>query len=445
MMESQDHTHAALVHVARLAVFILAVGLAIGVLGGGIAQAADHWTDISDAQWLSQYNVSAEQAATVAQGYSNGDGTWRFEWKAAVTRGQFAKMAVNGLGLGELNPPTATFKDVPTGSTFFTFVERAAASGLVNGWVTPDGRYFRPGESISRQQANSILGRYLSDAELDTSGSIQGVVSTYPSLQAWYDSTEGDFYLKAFTDWGTVAVDHRPATAYLIYHGVVKGHAGLLNPTSTLTRAQAVALILRVEHEVQTIVQPPTPPTGVATVPVSPSSNRAPYVVGQTIVDGVVAVYDTFMGVTTQVATGNADSTGAFSVHTPTLAEGLHSFTVKVKNEHNMVSGASAAVPYLVDLTKPTGSFTTPVDGGAVASLQPHLLLTAADTGSGVRDVLFQYRAGTTGEFQTISTDGSAPFEAGWGDLNLPGEGQYQFRAQVHDNAGNEQDIGPIS
>ena len=159
----------------------------------------------------------------------------------SVKRGQFAKMAVSGLAIATLDPATATFVDVPVGSTFYAFIEGAAAAGLVEGWTLPSGRYFRPGDSISRQQANSILGRYLSDAELDASGIIQGQVSTYPDLQAWYEA-EGDFYLKGFTDWSSVAVVHRPATAYLIVHGVVKGSKGLLNPTSTLTRAQAVAL-----------------------------------------------------------------------------------------------------------------------------------------------------------------------------------------------------------
>ena len=146
----------------------------------------------------------------------------------------------------------------------------------------------------------------------------------------------------------------------------------------------------------QSIVQPPAPPTGVATVPASPSSDTGPYVVGQTIVDGRVAVYDTYLNATTQVAQGNADSTGGFSVRVPALAEGLHIFTVKVRNEHNKISSPSADVPYVVDTTAPTGDFTVPEDGGAVASFQPRLVVSAADTGAGVKQVLFQYRAGTT-------------------------------------------------
>ena len=133
-----------------------------------------------------------------------------------------------------------------------------------------------------------------------------------------------------------------------------------------------------------------------------------------------------------------------FSVRVPSLPEGLHIFTVKVRNEHNKISGPSATVPYVVDMTPPTGNFTVPADGGAVASFQPRLVVAAADTGAGVKQVSFQYRAGTTGTFQSINADLSAPYEATWGDLNLPGEGAYQFRAIVRDNAGNETTVGPI-
>ena len=163
--------------VLRACAVVVAMAV-LGVVWAAPASAADRWTDITDGQWLSVYNVSAEQAATVAEGYPNGDGTWRFEPGVSVKRGQFAKMAVNGLGVDTLDPITPTFNDVPYGSTFYVYVEGAAAAEIVEGWTLPSGRYFRPGESISRQQANSILGRYLSDAEMDTSGFIQGQVST---------------------------------------------------------------------------------------------------------------------------------------------------------------------------------------------------------------------------------------------------------------------------
>ena len=168
MRRSPSHEWAparAAIAVAVKAGWLAVLAVTVAALWAAPALAADHWTDISDAQWLSQYNVSAEQAATVAQGYSNGDGTWRFEYAAAVTRGQFAKMAVSGLGIDTLDPASPTFNDVAVGSTFYPFIEGAAEADLVVGWTLPAGRFFRPGESISRQQANSILGRYLSDTE----------------------------------------------------------------------------------------------------------------------------------------------------------------------------------------------------------------------------------------------------------------------------------------
>ncbi|MBN1321445.1 MAG: S-layer homology domain-containing protein [Thermoleophilia bacterium] len=198
---------------------------------------ADRWTDISDQQWINSYGVTATQAATVADGYS--DGT--FKPTRAVTRGQFAKMVVDGFGVAPANPPTATFGDVARGSTFYTWIEGGVAAGLISGFG--DGTY-KPNSNISRQQSNSILGSYLSKRELSTTGSITGRNGTYTSLNAWY-ATEGTTILAQFSDGASVATVHRQYTAYLVMRDIVKGSNGKLTPGTNLNRAQAVALILR--------------------------------------------------------------------------------------------------------------------------------------------------------------------------------------------------------
>ena len=95
-----------------LTVVVAALALA---LFAGTALAADHWTDISNSKWMTDYGVTATQAATVAAGYD--DGT--FKPALAVTRGQFTKMAVDGLGLGTSTPLTPTFSDVPASNLYF--------------------------------------------------------------------------------------------------------------------------------------------------------------------------------------------------------------------------------------------------------------------------------------------------------------------------------------
>ena len=204
-----------------------------------MALAADRWTDITDARWVSGYGVTAAAVATVADGYPD----LTFRPYQSVTRGQFAKMAVNGLDVETKNPSVPTFKDVPRSHGFYIHIEGAAEADLVGGYA--DGS-FGPDDLVTRQQANSILARYLSGVEISTSGFIRGVVRTYPTLAAWY-TAEGIFYLGAYSDQGGVLEQHRPGTAYLVYREVVKGSGGKLSPGSPLSRAQAAVLVLRTE------------------------------------------------------------------------------------------------------------------------------------------------------------------------------------------------------
>src|SRR5680860_3662 len=89
----------------------------------GTASAADQWTDIPDSQWVSDYGLTAGEAFGVAEGYSDGS----FHPYEDVFRGQFAKMAVSGLGVSEYEPAVPTFKDVGSvTSSFLTWKVRYA-------------------------------------------------------------------------------------------------------------------------------------------------------------------------------------------------------------------------------------------------------------------------------------------------------------------------------
>jgi S-layer homology domain len=91
--------------------------------------------------------------AAYAQGWVSGypDGTFRaFN---LTTRGQTAKIVVQASGYALKNPATATFSDVPPGSTFFQFVETAYANGMLAGY--PDGT-FRPNVFVTRGQLSQI-------------------------------------------------------------------------------------------------------------------------------------------------------------------------------------------------------------------------------------------------------------------------------------------------
>jgi hypothetical protein len=98
----------------------------------------------------------------IVNGYP--DGT--FKPNNNVTRGQLAKIVSNSAGF--VDPAGAQiFEDVPTGSTFYDFVQRLASRGFMSGYpcggaeepcVPPDNRpYFRPNRNATRGQISKIV------------------------------------------------------------------------------------------------------------------------------------------------------------------------------------------------------------------------------------------------------------------------------------------------
>jgi hypothetical protein len=83
-----------------------------------------------------------------------------------VTRGQTAKIIAGAAGFSE-TPTAQMFEDVPPTGTFYLYVERLAARGIIGGYpcggpfepcVAPDNRpYFRPGNPVTRGQLSKIV------------------------------------------------------------------------------------------------------------------------------------------------------------------------------------------------------------------------------------------------------------------------------------------------
>jgi len=61
--------------------------------------------------------------------------------------------AVTARGWTLVNPSVPTFADVSPGSTFYTYIETAAARGVVSGYAD---RTFRPGRNATRGQIAKI-------------------------------------------------------------------------------------------------------------------------------------------------------------------------------------------------------------------------------------------------------------------------------------------------
>lgn len=117
------------------------------------AQKADacslSFSDVRSSDWF-YTPVRTLACDGIIGGYA--DGTFRPY--NSVTRGQVAKMIVNALGWPLLNPSSARFSDVSVGTTYFRYIETAAARGVIAGYA--DGS-FRPGVPITRAQFSKII------------------------------------------------------------------------------------------------------------------------------------------------------------------------------------------------------------------------------------------------------------------------------------------------
>lgn len=148
------------------------------------------------------------------------DGTFRPA--SDITRGQGAKILANSVGYDEVIPTTQqTFQDVPVGSTFWVYVERAVLHGAFSGYACGGpsepcpGTYFRPDNSITRGQLAKV------DAIL------AGYADSIPSTQQTFSDVAPDS-----TFW--VYIER------VALHGIVNGYAdGTFRPGNNITRGHA--------------------------------------------------------------------------------------------------------------------------------------------------------------------------------------------------------------
>jgi len=117
------------------------------------------WTDLNEGDWADDYvQYLADQ--NVLGGYPDGS----FRPNAPVTRAQFAKMVVGAMQWSLVTPATPTFSDVPADFWAYSYVETAAAHGVITGY--PDAT-FHPDSGVTRAQVAKMifLGRQWSTVE----------------------------------------------------------------------------------------------------------------------------------------------------------------------------------------------------------------------------------------------------------------------------------------
>ncbi|QUL99408.1 MAG: S-layer homology domain-containing protein [Candidatus Fermentithermobacillus carboniphilus] len=185
--------------------------------------------------------VAALEVRDIVNGYE--DGTFRPEKK--VTRAEFLKMLVQGLGLADDTSMDVPFKDV-SGHWALPAVRKAVSCGLVK--VSDYGEYLRPDEVIPREEMAALLlnasSIYLSD---------------HPDVQ--YHAVDSAL---VFSDLDSVQERYRTQVLESARLGLLRGFPdGTFRPKEALSRAQAATVIARMLGiKESTSIVLITPPTG---------------------------------------------------------------------------------------------------------------------------------------------------------------------------------------
>ncbi len=252
--------------------------------------------DLPDTHWAWSY-VNYLYCRGIVGGYS--DGTFRPQ--AIATRGQLTKMITIGMHWSMPLPPTPTFSDVLPGSPFYSYVETAAAHGVVSGYS--DGT-FRPANPITRAQLSKMILL------------AKGWSPLYPAMPSFSD-VPADYWAYGYIE-------------AIRAQGVVSGYSdGTFHPADVATRAQLSKML-------STAFQlPDGGPTATATATGTPltATPTAPPTGGTT----VTATVSSTPPSATRTATGTPTATGtqptvtrtappsSTATATATTTSGIHS------------------------------------------------------------------------------------------------------------------------
>lgn len=155
----------------------------------------------------------------VLNGYKQANGTYMFKPDGEITRAEFIKILDETFGL------TATasinFKDVTANDWFYPYFAKAAAQGYILNY----GTHASPNGKITREEALSLLVRYL-DLPANEKSS-----TTY------------------FADYNTISDNFKDYVLRGVYAGLTDGYNenGVKNfkPQKTLSRAEALTILYR--------------------------------------------------------------------------------------------------------------------------------------------------------------------------------------------------------
>ena len=172
-----------------------------------------------------------------ALGWMNGVSALRFAPKGNMNRAMMAVVLSRVLGASQQEEETVNpFADMASDAWYYSAVRQAVRAGLIKGYSETE---FAPYDPVSREQFATVLWREA------------GSPASNASLAAFADQD-------AISDWALDAV------TWAVERNLINGKPGnLLDPKSSITRAEAAAILYRFHTIVKSgpppVIQPPTP------------------------------------------------------------------------------------------------------------------------------------------------------------------------------------------
>ncbi|WP_405176056.1 S-layer homology domain-containing protein [Paenibacillus sp. FSL H8-0261] len=157
---------------------------------------------------------------------ANGTSDTVYEPQRAITRAEFTAMMVRALGIVNYDERSVSFSDVPAHVWYEREMEVAIEYGLIAGY--PDDT-FRPNNSITRQEAMTIVSRAMKITKLVSTRSEEQYLEL---LQSFTDS-------KSIAKWAEKDVKMNLSA------GIIVGRNERLAPNENITRAEAAAAVRR--------------------------------------------------------------------------------------------------------------------------------------------------------------------------------------------------------
>jgi hypothetical protein len=204
------------------------------------------------------------------------DASATFRPNASVTRAEFAKMICTVLGnvidttngYDDDKTYDETFHDVVSGDWFRNYVAFLQENGIVQG---DDEANFRPNETITKQDAALIISNILNKCNIDklygtsTDTNVTTAINNYGATMVDVDNdSKGDTYLSLTSTQKKLLVKNKIADAAKIGNwadhsvfdlvmnwedenetAIITGDGTNFNPTSNITRAEALVMIQR--------------------------------------------------------------------------------------------------------------------------------------------------------------------------------------------------------